>query len=155
MQTVIIIVLVLLLLSLVTEKISAQPKENEMTPNTFGYFTAWLGFAIGLFPIAQVLLGNSDVDTWIGLAILTPGGFWGFLHLLTLRYKFDENGIEVKSLVSMVNAGAWKHFQSAYHSPKSYAHILEFSFGDIRVYDMFKNKKQFLDFMESKGFETE
>ncbi|WP_343862722.1 hypothetical protein [Aliiglaciecola litoralis] len=153
MLTLIIIVSILIFLSFVTEKLSTPPIEKEMKPNFFGYFTAWIGFGMCILPIYQLLIGDTDADTWIGFAILTPGGLWGFLHFLTLKYRYDNNGIERTSLVSIVNAGAWKHFQSAYYSPKSYAHILEFSYGNLRVYNVVKNKKHFLDFLKDKGFE--
>jgi hypothetical protein len=120
-----------------------------------GYFLAWLALLMCLLPIYQLAVGKNDGDTWFGLFTLTPAGLWGFLYFLTINYKFDDNGIEMKSLVSWGNSGSWKHFQSMWHSPKSYSHIIEFSYGDLHVYSMLKNKSRLFEFMENKGLNIE
>jgi hypothetical protein len=155
MVTLVFILVVLLVLAIATERYASPPNDNELKLGKAGYFLAWVALLMCFIPIYQLAFGKNDGDTWFGLFTLTPAGLWGFLYFLTVKFKFDENGIEVKSLVTMGNAGSWKHFQSIWFSPKSYSYVMEFSYGNIHIYTMLRNKSHLLEFLEKKGIEIE
>jgi hypothetical protein len=155
MVTLIFLVIILSLLALVTERYIPQPKDNELKPGKVGYFLAWFSLFLCFLPIYQLVIGEDRGDVWFGLFTLTPGGLWAFMYLLTVKYKFDDNGLEVKSLVTLYDSGSWKHFQSIWYSPKSSSYVLEFSYGDIHIPNFLRNKACLIEFIESRGYKIE
>ncbi len=155
MVTIIYIFATIPLLAFATEKYLASPSDNELKYGFIGYCAAWFSLLLGALPVYLLSIGIDKTDTWIGLFTLSPFGLWCFPYLLTVKYRFDENGIEVTSMVSPFDVRNWKYFQGMYFSPRSRAFILEFSYGDLNISSMLKNKERLISFMAEKGYQVE
>ena len=133
--------------------------QGEMRHDESILYFAWMCFSIGLAPIISFFTEPPD-DIWVGLLLITPFGFWGFLYLLSAKYIYNDNCFEQTSWVSPSDVYSWRSLLCVEYDNGSRpgatqiqiaGYVLKFSHKDITIPNGAENLDDFLEFLTKRG----